>query len=388
MPVDLSMTGIQGQLAGQQLIESRARIQQSQQNAQKEAFELDQLTRQQALADKAASMLNSIAMGKKTHVEDGERAAAGVGSLAEPLETVADLYMRGGAPEKGMEFLKSASEIRKRENDIENDEVLAKQRKLENIIKGADVVSRYIGGAANQSEWNYGVEQLRAQGIMEPEFIEKLGQMEYDPNVSAYFRQQAISAKDQATLEIQAQTQARLEKTSAVQLAQGERRIALQKAQRDETKRHNLQMEKARGTTTTALGAPKADEIKSVKSALRTSVFKDISGEDDPAFDAAANYVSSQASYLIKNNKALSWDVAVQRAIMQGQQAGAFDVEPEQNNWFTADKPAKAKFDAAGISPDAPLPMPKSKAAMKKGRYYMTARGRAQWNGSAFVPVE
>lgn len=388
MPVDMSMMGIQGQIAGQQLVESRERVARSQQAGQKEAYELDQLTRQQALADQAALMLSNISQGKKNVSQDTDKAAERMESMSEPLEKLAGLYMRGGAPESGMKFLQAASEIRKKESDIENDAVLAKQRKLENIVKGADVISRYLGVAKNQSEWDYGIQQLQTQGIVEPHLIQKMAEMEYNPNVAAYFKQQAISASDQARLEMQASQEARISKDSALNIAQGARRIAMQKARDEEVRRHNQQVEKATGGKSSAMVPPNSDALKSVKVALKNTVYKDIDEEgSDNDLAAAADYVATQAQQMVKQNKALDWNSAVQRAIMVGQDAGAFGLEPGKNNWFSDDEPAKAKFKSGGLNADAPLPMVKDKKALQKGRYYSTARGTAQWNGTAFVPV-
>lgn len=390
MPIDLSDVGIAGQLAGNQILESQARIRAADVTAREKAFELDKLSREQALADKASSLLGQLARGNAKTLDDPKAAADRMTSSAQPLEVLSQLYMRGGAPEKGMEFLKAASTIRKQESDIENDAITAKKNRLEIITKGAEAVSQWLGVAKNQSEWDYGVKQLRAQGIIEPEFLDQMAAMEYNPDVVEYFNEQAISAAERARLEMQANTANRQERESAIRIAQGAQRLEMQRARNQEAARHNKAMEKISGSKGTSVSSPSDSDLKSAKKALKTTVFRDVDTEDDSDFEAAADYVASQAKALVQSNKNLTWDTAVQRVIIQGQQEGAFGIDPAKTTLFGLyeTEPAKAKFDSAGLNADAPLAMPKDKSQMKKGRYYETARGKAMWNGKAFVPVD
>lgn len=392
MPVDLSKIGLTGLESYQSRMESAAQSRYLAANAGKIEQETEGLERQQALADKASARLNEISMGKRQSAVDPEKAASEMTSNAEVLETLADVYARGGAPETAMDFFKAAGDIRKQESDIDNDAVLAQQRKLENVIKGADVVSRYLGKAQNQSEWEYGIDQLRKQGIVEPELIDQMAAIPYDPDVAAYFNEQAIAAVDRARLDMTARTEARLTKQGALDAAQAQQRIALQEARDAETRRHNLAIEKASGGKAGGAAAPNKDELTSVENALRASVYKGVTkGEEGQEFGSAAEYVASSAKALIAQDKALSWQTAVQRAIMQAQTSGAFSTTEGEGKFlgiFGSETPPEAKFKTDGLTPATAIPQPSSKAAMTAGKYYITARGRAKWTGSAFELAE
>lgn len=385
MPVDLSKIGLEGLESYQSRMESASRTTYNEALANKTNVEVAAAERQQALADEASAALNDIAMGKKrtSGVDPGSVETM---SGADVLETTAQVFARGGAPETAMEMFSKAAEIRKKENDIDNDKVLAEQRRLENIIKGADVVGRYLGKARNQSEWNFGIKKLQEQGIMEPELIQQLAQMPFDEDVAAYFADQAISNSDQAKLDMDKLTQDRLQRQGDIEATQAQQRITLQAARDAETRRHNLQIEKASGNKSGGAAAPNKAEVDSAGAALRSAgVFKGlVAGEEGEDFNTAADYIASNAKALIQTNKSLDWQTAVQRSILMAQTQGMFSTTEGEGKLlgiFGSETPPKAKFEG-------PLPMPKTKAEMQPGKIYITSRGRAKWNGSVFEPVE
>lgn len=392
MPVvDLSNIGLEGQQAFASRMTTLAQGKQMEASAREQELANQETERMNQLNQEASAALSSLSKGDRVGSNvDADAVASRMDSLANPLEVTADIYAKGGAPGKAMELYKAASEIRKRESDIENDAVLAEQRRLENIVKGSDLVSRTLGIARNQSEWEHGIEQLREQGIMEPEYLEQLSQMEYNPDVAAYFNEQAISAADRARNAISTAGQERLERQSAATRAQEERKIRLQ-AQRDTAQeRHRVWERKTGGKNAPSATSPSERDILSAKRMLKTEVFRDIP-DDDEDLAAASEYVASQAKSILQNNKAITWDVAVQQAILRGQQDGALSIDSgKTRDWFDprSDVPAKAKFKAPlGRTPEAPAPVPKTEKEMKKGHYYISSKGIVQWDGSKGIPV-
>lgn len=390
MPVvDLSNIGLEGQQAFASRMATLAQADVMKANARQQQLENEDTERMNQLNDEASAKLVSLARGDRTSPSaDVQGIAERMDSLAAPMEVIADVYARGGAPGKATEILKAASQVRKQEADIEDGKVLREQRKLENIIKGADVVSRYLGTARNQSEYDFGIEQLRKQGVMEPEFIDQLAGMGWSQDLSAFLNEKAVSAAEQARLEMQQQNLDRTEAYRAAQLSRADRASRIAEARHRENVRHNKAVEKAGGKNSPSASAPSARDLTSAKTALKSTVFRDVEGGD---IDAAAEYVASQARALVRQNTALTWDQAVQQTIIRGQQNGAFTVDEESTGGlaglFGATK-SKAKFDGQGLSAETAVPMPKSKNEMKKGRYYITARGRALWNGNGFELAE
>jgi hypothetical protein len=391
MPVDLSKIGLEGQESFYSRMESAARTRAMDVNSEAQAFETVQSQRLQQLSDVAAAKLNSVVNRDDSADDDVSIDGSEVQSSADPLAIAADVFMRGGAPKMGMDLMKAASEIQKREADIRNDQVLAKQRKLENIIKGADIAGRALGKAQNQSEWDAGLRVVEDSGIIEPHLMEQLRKIPYDPNVAAYFLDQAISASDKARLDM---AQAQMDSTNAraaVVASQTSRRIQLQEIRDKETTRHNRAVEKAGGGKA-VVTAPSERELKSTRALLKTTLFNDT--EADPEeLNSASEYVATQAKQIIKENDAIDWTTAVQQATMRAQQSGVFSDVPGTSGFFgLGGKPAKVGFDPSaafdGKSPAGAMAMPATKSALKKGAFYITAKGRAKWNGSAFEAAD
>ena len=395
MPVvDLSRIGLEGQESFVQRMNVAAQTDRIKADTRAQQIENEQNEQLQQLNQLASQRLQSVLNGDVQPAADSDAIAKRIKSLAEPMEAVADVYYRGGAISKAMEISKAASEIRKRESDIEADQYNNQQTRLENMIKGADIAARTVGIARNESEWRQGMKELEGTGIIEPELMEQLKSMPYDPDVAAYFRDRAVQVADQARLDLQRETNDRLERQGAIEAGQMERRIRLQEARDNEVRRHNRVIEKASGGKAAGIVAPNSDELRSAKAALLSSVYSDFKGKDiesDSDFTAAADYVAAQAQQLVKQNKGMDWNTAVQQAIMRGEQAGAFGAT-EGDNWFLRKigqgDESEPKFDGKGLSAQTAIPMPNSKAEMKKGRYYITSRGRALWNGKDFQLAE
>lgn len=395
MPVvDLSNIGLEGQQAFATRMATLAQSRQMEANAQEQELANQETEQMNAVGQEAAAYLSSIGKGERRVNIDPNTVASKMDSLASPLEVTAEIAARYGLSGKAMEFSKAASEIRKRESDIENDAVLAEQRRLENIIKGGDLVSRTLGIARNQSEWDYGVEQLRKQGIMEADQLEQIAQMPFDPDLAAYFNEQAISASDRARNDLTRSGQERQERQSAAVRGQEERKIRMQQQRDADQERHRAWERKNGGKNAPNAAAPTARDVESVTALLKTDVFRGAK-KNDPDLAAAAEYVAAQAKAILQTNKAISWDTAVQQAILRGQQDGALSIDPAKNEWFRSipivgggDVPAKGRFKApVGRTVDTPAPLPKSAAQMKKGSYYVTSKGIVQWDGTKGIPV-
>lgn len=394
MAVDLSMVGIRGQQAGQELLESRARIKESEVNNQVKNFELEQAEKLEALSQQAASALRDVTSGKRTG-PDAVALAESTQRTSDPLRMAASIFAGGGAIEQASKLLDTASQIDKREADIENDEVLARQRKLVNIEKGAGLVGRWLGGAKNQDEWAYGLRKVREAGLIEEQFLEQFEGMEYTPEVADYLRSQAIDVEAQARLDIQASTTARLDRVaenSAVFQAQS---LELQRAALAERERHNKVVEKASGGKSAAAVPPNSDAMKSANRALMAGPFKGVDATaNKQAVDAATDYIASQALAITKQNKALTWDQAVQRAMVAAEASGALSMVPGKSGFMGfGSKPAEAEFDPSmGKTAARPLSLfakdgatPMKKEQLLKGRYYSTPKGVLRWDGQNFT---
>lgn len=398
MAVDLSMIGLEGQKAYYDRMESAARTQSLQVHAAAEQQTVQDNARMQQLSDQASAALQNIGNRNTpaaTSGSDASDAADNMQSYADPIDTVADIFMKGGAPQEGIKLMRQASDIRKQESDMQNDVITRRKNRLETIQTGAVVVGEKLGKAKNQAEWEQGLREVEQAGIIEPHLMSQLKTMPYDPDVAAYFYDQAISASEQAKLDLQANGQQAVDNRAAVTASQAAQRLRIEQSRDAETRRHNSIIEKAGGKSA-SLPAPNSDLMKVAKHALLNGPFKgaDVSGTAGSDFNAAADFVAGQAQQLVKDNKALDMPTAVNQAVMRAQASGAFVTTPGSDGiplvgWGA--KPDKVEFKAEGLKPETALSLPPgiksakdAAKALKVGKYYQTARGPAKWNGKAW----
>jgi hypothetical protein len=396
MPVDLSMIGLDGQKAYYDRMESAARSNSMQVHAQAEQQTMQDNARMQALSDQASAALQNVGNRDPTsNMPSADESADSMKSYADPIDTVADIFMKGGAPQAGIELMKKASDIRKQESDMQNDEITRRKGRLEAIQSGAVVVGEKLGKAKNQSEWEQGIKEVEQAGIIEPHLMAQIKTMPYDPDVAAYFYDQAITASEQAKLDLQATGQQAVDQRAAVTASQAERRIKIEQSRDAETRRFHDLTTKAGGKSS-AIPAPNSDTMKLAKHALLNGPFKgvDISGTAGSDFNAAADYVAGQAQQLVRDNKALDMTTATNQAVMRADASGAFQVTKGSDGlpyvgWGAT--PDKVKFETKGLSAETAMSLPPgikslgdASKTLKKGKYYNTARGPAKWNGKAW----
>lgn len=388
MPVDLSMVGLDGIAAGQKTLDQIEGRKVSALLRQEKDMELQQGQREIALQDQAARSLNEISQGSSPSSTklfgdiDSESASA-------PLFVMADTFMRGGLPVQAEKYLNSAMDIKKQESDIAKDKVTTANNKLEGIVKTANAVSQTIGVAKNESEWRFGLKTLRQSEALEPEILDKLEAMDYDADVVNYINEQALTAYQRATLDMQASNMkaAQQAKKEGFEIA----RIGLgYQAERLEIQRSAEARAAKVGLSSTV---PNSNELAGAEAAVKNYVFKDllnatgkVPAEYEAAYKAGAQAIAARAKEMVVQDKSLNWNTAVNRAVIESQVNGDWDVVTKDNWGPDTTEVTYGK----GKTPDTALPLPvkPSVSNMKKGKYYITNKGKALWNGSAFEAVE
>lgn len=397
MPVDLSMIGLDGIKAGQDTLtaietrKSMAALTQAQQ------LENETTQNEMALDEQAAQLMNQISSGNykgESTLFDGVDTES---SSATMLDIVGNIYMKGGAPKKGMEFLKGSTEIRKKEQEMRSAEFTDQKNKLENILKVSDFVSRTIGTARNQSEWEYGKQQLKKAGVLPPEVVEQLDQMqEFDPDVAAFFNEQALTAYQRASLDMTSANQQATQDLSQQRLQDQQQRTTIAK---ERLRLAEIAQNRADKGGKSAV-APDEKAIKSVSAVVTNEIFKGTApkGEDKAAFDAGVQSIAARALAMVKEDKALDWETAVNRAVVESQSEGDWEMYAGKKGPLDflgiemGSEPAKTKFSSLGRNPDTAIPLPSvsdddptvDKAKLKKGKFYITTKGAAKWNGTAW----
>jgi hypothetical protein len=387
MPVDLSMVGLEGIAAGQKTLDQIEGRKVSAVLRQEKEMELQQGQREIDLQDQAARSLNEISQGSSPNSTklfgdiDSESASA-------PLFVMADTFMRGGLPVQAEKYLNSAMDIKKQESDIAKDRVTTQNNKLEGIVKAANAAGQFLGGAKNQSEFDYGINELEKGGFFEPEVIEKLRGMGWTPELSAFLGEQALTVYQKATLDMQASN------AKAAQQAKREgfdiARVGLRyQAERLEIQRSAEARQNKTGLSATA---PTNNELAGAEAAIKNYVFKGaVPKSQEAAYKQGAQAIAARAKEMVQQDKSLNWNTAINRAVIESQVNGDWEVKTE-DNWFSPDETTVTY--GAGKTPDTAIPLPMDKAGkpvpaqLKKGKYYVTNKGKAMWDGTAFVVPE
>jgi hypothetical protein len=397
MPVDLSNIGLEGQQAYATRMATLAQADSMRASAAHQDMEVEQAQRMQQLSDAASRALADTVNRTPSTGADPQSQADAMESYADPIDTVANVLMKGGAVQAGAELMTKAAEIRAKESNMRKDDEDIHQKRLENIIKGADIAGRKLGQARNQSEWEQGLREVEEAGVIEPHLMAQLKGMQYDPDIAAYFHAQSITAADNARIEIQQRNAAAAERARMVAASQRARALEVSKARLKEQQHHNSVMEKARGHNGGATPVLSPQTLNMAKTSLLTSdTFKDADMTDPgnmAAFAAASNYVASQAQTLVRENKGIDWDTATQQAVMRAEASGAFKTMPATSGFMGTGLGAdgkKVQFDSKGLKKETALSLPPglkpqdAAKSLKKGKWYNTVRGPAKWNGSAW----
>lgn len=399
MPVDLSMIGLQGDAHYNAMQLSKANTRNINANAQGQELENEQNQRELQIQNEALAKLASVAKGGRGSSGQDVVNYNGDDSKGAPLEQIGSMMIAGGAPNRGMEFLKAGVDIRKKEDEMLSSIETRNKTRLDNILTVGNLFSQTIGTARNQSEWQYGIKQLESH----PEAIEIFGQenfealkkMDYDPNVATFLNEKAMSAIDRARLELQQQGSDR-EERNALDMA-NYRRTMTQISQGNLDARNKEQSYREKSDGKSAAVAPTDNEVKSAKASVANLIFDGkVPNKDDPeyvAFESGAQDIASRAKQMVKENKGLDFNAAITRATIQSKTDGDWQaMTPKDERGFfgrlVKDAPEdvpNAKFRGRGAKAIDAVPMPKAKAELKSGSYYVTPRGVAKWDGSQFI---
>lgn len=397
MAVDLSMVGLRGLEQARQTLNDQAARGLVEQQTREQKIENDLAEKENEIQQQALDYLNGIATGRVKPSDSDMLGDPDFDSQATPLERIGRRMIDMGAVNRGAEYLKAGIDIRKKEDEMLTAKETREKTRLDNIISTASIVSKTIGVARNESEWRYGLAQLKKM----PDVVKILGEdqfaalegMEFDPDVVKYFNDQAMTAKERADLDLRAMGEARQQR-SAVELAEYRSSLLdINNANLEERRRENDLKHKEGGAK--ADTGPTEAQVKSAKAAVANVIFQ---GKVPPkesqeyvAFEAGAQSIAARAQAMVRENKGLTWNEAVQRATTESQAAGDWStLKVLMDHKFLGVRYRRTteergrQFKDRGSNPLDAIPMPASKNQLKTGAYYITSRGIAKWNGSAF----
>lgn len=358
----------------QQLMRARdVGIQQAQQD-------LDASQQEQQINQQAASMFQTLAKGG-TIPGASTNPADEAGSPAEAFDKVASTMLNIGQPNKAMDYFKAASTLRKSQNEAVAALTKQQQAKYDLLYKQADLIGRDLGGATNADEWNQGVQSMQEQaaaGIIPKALADQVKNLPYTPELAAHFRNSALSVKDKANLDMQAQRAAMTEDAQKQTQNYRDQRLALDRQKVEDAR---IEKEKKEKTGASA-SAPTTAQIREAEGVVSSLIFnneappKPKTGETSQSYQAymaGVTAIASQAQDMIRENKGLTRTEALNRAALASKAAGDWDVQNEKHI-FSPDE-TSVTFSGAGKQPEDALPIPMNNNApdmsrLKAGRWY------------------
>jgi len=353
------------------------------QQVQMNALAIGQAQRvDQQLDQQARQMMSKISLGQGS-VPTADPNANTTDSMHSAFLQTAQKLMQLGAPKMAMEYYKNGATIGKDEQAAATSKIKQQESAAETLLKQSDMLGRTLGSATNQEEWNQAQQQLADSGAFTPEQLQTFQKIPYHPAAVQHLADSAMSVKDKAQLTLLSGNQELTQQRNAVDAQYKATSLGLQRARLEETKRKNTLDEK----TGKAATAPTGPQIKSVQAAIVNQIFDGKPPTDTEALDAGAQDIASRAQTLVQGNKGLTWQTAVNRAVAESNNAGDWDIHKAGRfNPFDDDS---VKFNGMGKTPDDALPLPVTDnkidpSSLKKGRWYITVKGRGQWDGTNF----
>ncbi len=385
MPVDLSTVGLQGIQASDESAASEQTRLESIARTRKMELENQVTARDIEIGNTVAAMLQKLQSGDAQPDAGVFFDGMDESSDATPLEVVGHLALRMGGIKQGTDALKAAS-------DIHRDEALNERNKFENakdhvetVLKTANAVAQTIGVAQNESEWRYGLAQLRKNQVLPDEQLAQLESMDYDPDVVAYLNSQALTAYQKAQLDLISSRDATNKRQADARIDNARNLTSIAKA------RLKLAEEAAARANKTgkSASAPNRDQLAAAESAVVSQIFggrKPTSPEAKAAMAAGVSAIASRTQALLRENKAMDFETAQNRAIIESQAAGDWKIDEPGRiaSFFGAE--SKTKF-GAGKTPATAIVLPEDPKKLVKGKFYITSKGKAKWNGSAFEAI-
>ncbi len=354
----------------------------------------------EAALDQAYSQLDRVAMsgqGSQPTVPDSTG-----DSRADILERKGLWLSSMGASGRGLDYLKSANDLRKQEEEAANGTVNREQTRLENQQKQADLMYQAMVGA-NAENWNQTLDTLKANpAYADPNAQRLLEQFQqqhptWEPSVAKHYRDQAFTAYQSAQLETTANSQRITEdhNKNIERISQTNADIAQQNLNE---RRRETDLRTKEGKTATA---PTSDDLKAAETSIRNNV--KVSGFNLDALDAvegnaarpnkeaAVSYIAGRTKeILLANPGIMSYQEASNQAVIQTMAEGSFQpVAPVDVPWYMpgSNKPASVKITPSKKQPVG-VAIPNDPKKWDKTVIYNYNGVSVRFNGKDFVEVK
>lgn len=331
--------------------------------AQQEALKTKQLRQQM----QAMSQLTS---------DDGQNGPGAGGTMGDYLMAKAKKAFDLGLPDEGLKLSNAAANIASKEVMDETRKTQALDREAEVRRKAIDDTLKIYQGVNSKEDW------ARANLLVSQMFPGQhnpLAGLPYDPAYVSLAKTSLLSQKDKLEIGIRQAREASLERKDRAQEGFLGFREKIMNAQEKDRERRTDIYEKNGGSK--GQGTPVGFPTKQESAAAEGILKKQVPGLPDDELQAAGIQIASEAKAMVKANKGLDWNTALERATAKSVKENDFTTISKSGMFGSTSKP---HFEGGGKTPDTALPATKD-TQFKKGRFYQTPKGVLQWTGTGFV---
>lgn len=301
-------------------------------------------------------------------------------SMADAFDQTAQHLFSVGAPNVAMEYYKKGQLLRKNTLDNTKATLDAQKQAFANRVSQADMVGRVLGNATTQEQFDQGLQTLQQSGLFTPEELGHLSKIPVHSAAQQYLREQALSVKQQNQEKLD---QAKADETKLHDQAlesNDKARTAIARQALNETKWRDRHQQKTGNTAR----APSASMLKAVDTAVKTQILKDVDvpADEDDFVQAGIQSIASSAQQLIRDNKGLDMQTAINRAVLQSKQRGDWDIV--RNSWVSRHMPGGEDSTLQGVTTTGhdvnnPTMVPAGQAKTfdyKEGHWYISPNGK------------
>jgi hypothetical protein len=293
------------------------------------------------------------------------------GGAVDPVQLLHDqgsALIAGGAPTRGRELLKSATDIRRIQGITSLNELKQYREVYEGTKARMELASQFINSITDDASFSRANAGFRAQT---GEDLFESGQT-YSPELINFTRRQMLSVKSQMDLDLRTREQNLRE--------QGRRDVELHRESIRNYQKWRRDFEDAREKRLAKGGGKPVRDVSPRLVEMAMLSFKDLVPEmtsDTTERYTAAQAIASDAQRLRSQNPGLDPLMAIQQAIRAAQDAGEFVETPK---WFS-----KAKvLRSAGRTPETAMNAPPvdKMNQLQKGKWYkFPGAGVRYWTG-------
>lgn len=333
----------------------------------------------------AAALISGIASGDKAGVTNLDAPE----DPAELLDTIGNVYLRGGSVKRAIDSFTAAAGLRQKQASADSSRASARRAMFDVQIKQTDLVARLTAGVQDEDSWQAAIDRMESSNLFLPEEIEQFRSIPYNPEVLEVLQQEALSAGERARLEQARDNAEALERYRSTLAYNSTRMAEIAEDRYRETVRRNQVLEKAGGDKPAT--APTTNELEAARAAIISTLFDgEEPDESVQAFvDTGAQNIAARAKQIVQENRGIDFATAVNQAVIESENAGEWEVVKGLTIPFIGEIGGGVRgYKAKGKSPQDPIPAPAATDAhtLVKGRYYQLKNGEvARFDGTNFI---